>query len=149
LQWIYSALHREHKHLDYYLETHFGLLDIIVSPEGDGRFRLVFRTINYKGEEVMQKQLDLGGPALQSLGDSEVSGGIVECLPIQGRLSWPQWLLYRAAVALPLLVLVVCPVLAVLWFFFAASWYVLVGQEMKRRADIESRRARLLAEGNQ
>ena len=98
----------------------------------------------------MHKQLDFhpAEPSAGSPGDSELSGGI-ECLPIHGSLTWRRWLLYRAAVALPLLVVVVCPALAVLWLFLAASWYVLVGQEMKRRADIEARRARLLAEGNQ
>lgn len=149
-QWIYPAVYREHKYLDLYTETHFGLLDVILPPDSNGSFRLVFRAINFKGEEVIHKQLDIDPTSSQGDCDSDSgAGGELECLPIHGRISSPRWLLYRAAVALPLLVLVVCPVLAVLWLFFAASWYVLVGQELKRRADVEAHRARLLAESGQ
>ena len=96
----------------------------------------------------MHKQLDID-PTSPSQQQGRDVLGEMECLPIHGHISLPRWLLYRAAVALPLFVLVVLPLLTVLWFFFAASWYVLVGQELKRRADIEAHRARLLAESGQ
>lgn len=47
--------------------------------------------------------------------------------------------MYRAIIALCMLVLVVLPVLGVLWLVFASVYYICIGKELARRDEIERR----------
>ena len=160
VQWIYPSVYRENKYADMHGEINFGLLDINLRTEDNtsdpANVSLTFRVIDHKGLEVIRKQLEIPirrqrfphvRSASEMIAESLTTAGSnseFECAPIRGQVSWVRVLLYRAAVALPLLVLVVCPSLTVLWFLLAACWYISYGQELRRRERIEQRRQQLI-----
>ncbi len=67
----------------------------------------------------------------------------LECVPYWG--ASPLWrvLLYRAIIALCLLVFLVLPVLGVLWLVGASVYYICIGSELARRDEVERRYQKL------
>eukprot|EP00597_Dinobryon_sp_UTEXLB2267_P009087 CAMPEP_0170090986 /NCGR_PEP_ID=MMETSP0019_2-20121128/24701_1 /TAXON_ID=98059 /ORGANISM="Dinobryon sp., Strain UTEXLB2267" /LENGTH=327 /DNA_ID=CAMNT_0010310659 /DNA_START=559 /DNA_END=1539 /DNA_ORIENTATION=- len=132
-QWIYPAAYRENKMQDVYRAVHFSLLDLLFHPI-DGSHGLLYRTVDHTGHTVMSKYLpiplrtDTSPHHLNTINsddsadDSDSNSLTVECKGVKGQVSIARLLLYRAAVAGPLMLFVVCPLVAVIWFVLAAVW---------------------------
>ena len=73
-------------------------------------------------------------PALMDVGAVSL-----QCVPVQGVVSFWRMLVYRAVIAFALLFLVVAPLVTVLWFVGASVYYVCWGAELSRRVDVEER----------
>ena len=152
-----------------YSYIHFALLDILpVSPlqassgvsHGAGNREdvvLEYSVVSHKGEIVRTMPFPLRNrptttidscvfdatklsilreflPALMDVGAVSL-----QCVPVQGVVSFWRMLVYRAVIALALLFLVVAPLVTVLWFVGASVYYVCWGAELSRRVDVEER----------
>lgn len=120
---------------------------------------LVHRVISHRHEEVMRKVLPLRTraellqartvPGTQSSAADLVDaarlltggrdGVRVHCLPHWGVVPLWREVQYRAVIAVAMLLFLVVPLLALLWYLGAALYYIVRGSELKRRAEVEQR----------
>lgn len=139
---------------------HFALVDIVSAPEAASGMQMEFRVISHANQEVIHHVLplrtkeelqqayrvagetqDMSVEALSALlqQPQEQSDVRIACVPHWGVVPLWRELLYRAVIALAVLLLLVLPGLAVLWYVGAAVYYIARGAELVRRDEVELR----------
>jgi hypothetical protein len=132
----------------------FGVLDYAPAEGPAGAVQLEFSIVSHTGERVLSKTIPLRprGELAHTASDSElkalrasllaqIAQGEVdaECVAYWGVVPLWRTLLYRAIIAVALLLFVVAPVVVVLWCVGASLYYVFRGKELARRDAVEKR----------
>lgn len=136
---LYQAIYPGHfqllKFADTYRFMHFALLDFVINPETSA-LELIFRVINFRGEEVMTRSFPL--PKKSSIYADRPSYSVT-CDPVRGPVPLWRHLLLRAVVAALILLVLVLPALGILYLACMSIFYIFVGKELRRRETLEHR----------
>lgn len=134
-QVAHPAHYRMHKFADTYRYIHFALLDLYLDDSGDGvTGKIVFRVINYKGNEVVTREFPFSSPSASASSGSASAGA---CLPIHGLVPWWREQLAKALVLLYVCITVLTPCGLLLYGVFISLFYLCVGKEVQRRQKVE------------